>query len=158
MLRTILLAAAGMFAGAGLAQAADASIDMGRTVSIIGGCHDCHTADYNRMGGKINPDTALAGNTVGFRGPWGTTYPVNLRLLAKTMNEDDWVKHLQTFTTRPPMPFYNVHALDETQMRSLHLYILSLGAPGDPAPAFVPPDQEPKFPYSVLEPPVMPKT
>lgn len=157
MLRIIMLAAAGMLAGAGLAHAADASVEYGKTVSIIGGCHDCHTADYGLKGGVINPETALKGNPVGFQGPWGTTYAPNLRLLAKSMSEDDWVKYLKTFTARPPMPFYNVHALDETQMRSLHMYIASLGAPGDPAPAYVPPGQEPKFPYNVFAPPIMPK-
>jgi hypothetical protein len=157
MLRRIVLAAACVLSGMTMAQAADPSIEIGKTVSIIGGCHDCHTVGYNETGGTINPDTALKGNPVGFQGPWGTTYAPNLRIVAAKMNEDDWVKHLRTFTTRPPMPFYNVHALDETQMRSLHMYIASLGVPGDPAPDFVPPGQEPKFPYNVFAPPVMPK-
>ncbi len=64
--------------------------------------------------------------------------------------------YLKTFEARPPMPFYNVHALDEVQMRSLHEYILSLGAPGDPAPDYVPPGQKPKTPYLVFAPAVMP--
>ena len=160
MFGRFLLSAAALLAGAAMAQAAEPSapsVDYGKTVSIIGGCHDCHTADYGQKGGVINPDTALKGNPVGYQGPWGTTYAVNLRLLADSMSEDDWVKKLQTFTARPPMPFYNVHALDEVQMRSLHMYIASLGPAGDPAPEFVPPGQTPKFPYSVFAPPVMPK-
>lgn len=158
MLRTISVAAA-MMAAATVAQAnepATPSADYGKTVSIIGGCNDCHTADYNMKGGVINPDTALKGNPVGYQGPWGTTYAINLRVLASTMKEDDWVKYLQTFTARPPMPFYNVHAMDEVQMRSLYQYIVSLGAPGDPAPDYVPPGQKPKSPYNVFAPPVMP--
>jgi mono/diheme cytochrome c family protein len=157
MLKTLLLAFAGILSSVTLAQAAEASVEYGKTISIIGGCHDCHTADYGQMEGKINPETALKGNPVGYNGPWGTTFAPNLRLVASKMSEDDWVKHLQTFTARPPMPYYNVHALDETQMRSLHMYIASLGAPGDPAPNYVPPGQEPKFPYAVFAPPVMPK-
>jgi len=159
MLRTISFAAA-LFAAATVAQASEPSApsaDYGKTVSIIGGCQDCHTADYGEKGGVINPDTALKGNPVGYQGPWGTTYAVNLRLLAATMTEDGWVQFLQTFTARPPMPFYNVHALDEVQMRSLYQYISSLGAPGSLAPDYVPPGQEPKFPYNVFAPPVMPK-
>jgi hypothetical protein len=54
------------------------------------------------------------------------------------------------------MPFYNVHAMDEVQMRSLYQYIVALGAPGEPAPDYVPPGQKPKFPYNVFAPPVMP--
>jgi mono/diheme cytochrome c family protein len=158
MLRTIFVAGA-MMAAATVAMASEPaapSADYGKTVSIIGGCNDCHTADYNMKGGVINPDTALKGNPVGYQGPWGTTYAINLRILASTMKEDDWVKYLQTFTARPPMPFYNVHALDDVQMRSLYQYIVSLGAPGDPAPVYVPPGQKPTSPYNVFAPPVMP--
>jgi mono/diheme cytochrome c family protein len=158
MLRTIPLAA--LFAvAATMASATEPSApsaDYGKTVSIIGGCHDCHTADYGEKGGVINPDTAMKGNPVGYQGPWGTTYAPNLRIVAAGVNEDDWVKYLQTFTAKPPMPFYNVHALDEIQMRSLHQYIVSLGEPGDPAPAYVPPGEKPKFPYAVFAPPVIP--
>lgn len=164
MLKAIAIAAGALALGSGMAFAAATptepsapSADYGKWVSIVGGCHDCHTADYGEKGGVINPDTALKGNPVGYQGPWGTTYALNLRLLASTMNEDGWVKFLQTFTARPPMPFYNVHALDEIQMRSLYEYIASLGTPGDPAPDYVPPGQSPKFPYSVFAPPVVPK-
>lgn len=160
MLRLMLLASAviaGTASMAGAAEPAAPTVDYGKTVSIIGGCHDCHTADYGEKGGVITPELALKGNPVGYQGPWGTTYAPNLRLLASAMSEDDWVKYLQTFTARPPMPFYNVHALDEVQMRSLHMYIASLGEPGDPAPDYVPPGQEPKTPYAVFAPPTMPK-
>jgi hypothetical protein len=159
MLRMVLATAA-VLAGGAFAYAAEPaapSADYGKLVSIIGGCNDCHTAGYNESGGKIDPATALKGNSVGYQGPWGTTYPVNLRLLAGNMSEDDWVKYLKTFTARPPMPFYNVQAMDEIQMRSLHMYIASLGEPCAPAPDFVPPGQEPKFPYNVFAPPIMPK-
>jgi mono/diheme cytochrome c family protein len=138
-------------------EPATPNADYGKTVGILGGCNDCHTADYSEKGGVINPDTALAGNPVGYQGPWGTTYAVNLRLLASTMTEDGWVKYLQTFTARPPMPFYNVRAMDEVQMRSLYQYIATLKPLGNPAPDYVPPGQEPKFPYNVFAPPVMPK-
>jgi mono/diheme cytochrome c family protein len=132
------------------------SADYGKIVSIIGACHDCHTADYAGNGGMVNPDTALKGNPVGYQGPWGTTYAINLRVLAASVSEDDWVKLLRVSSARPPMPFYNMQALDDIQLRSLHRYIVSLGARGDPAPAFVPPGQKPTFPYNVLAPPVSP--
>lgn len=160
MLRAFLLAAAGVAMGGAMATAAEPaapSVDYGKWVSIVGGCNDCHTAGYSETAGKIDPATALKGTPVGYQGPWGTTYAANLRLLAATMSEDDWVKYLQTFKARPPMPYYNVNALDEVQMRSLRMYIASLGAPGEAAPAYVPPGQEPKFPYNVFAPPVMPK-
>lgn len=34
----------------------------------------------------------------------------------------------------PPMPWYNVRAMDETDLRSLYRYLLSLGEPGKPVP------------------------
>ena len=141
MLKALLLAAAGLIAAGAATQAAEPSsptVEFGKYVSILGGCNVCHTVGYNESGGKIDPATALKGNPVGWQGPWGTTYAVNLRLLASTMGEDDWVKYLKTFTAKPPMPFYNVHAMDDVMMRSLHMYIVSLGDPGDPAPDYVP--------------------
>ncbi len=141
------------------AQAApgDVSIDRGRQVSIVGGCNDCHTAGYNESAGKIDPAKALRGTAIGWMGPWGTTYPANILLKVKDMSQDDFVKYAQTFTARPPMPFYNVHAMDESDLRSLYLYIKSLGEPGDPMPDYVPPGEEPKTPYYVAAPPTMPK-
>ncbi len=135
----------------------DISVERGRQVSIVGGCNDCHTAGYNELGGKIDPAKALKGTAIGWMGPWGTTYPVNILLKVKDMSEDDFVQYAKTFTARPPMPFYNVHAMDESDLRSLYLYIKSLGDPGDPAPDYVPPGEEPKTPYTVAAPPTMPK-
>jgi hypothetical protein len=150
MLKLLAIAAMAMLSGNLVARAAEPwvpSPDYGKTLSIIGGCHDCHTADYGEKNGDINPATALEGNPVGYRGPWGTTYAVNLRLLASQMKEDDWVKFLQTFTAQPPMPYYNVQKMDDVQMRSLYQYIASLGDPGDSAPDDVPPGKEPKTAY-----------
>jgi hypothetical protein len=163
VLKSILLGAAAMLAAtavagaSGMTEPAAPSVDYGKYISILGGCNDCHTPGYNETGGKIDPAKALLGSAVGFQGPWGTTYAVNLRLLASTMSEDDWVKYLQTFTAKPPMPFYNVNVMNETMMRSLHLYIASLGAPGNPAPDYVPPGGKVKFPFVVEAPPTMPQ-
>lgn len=153
----------GIFVGIGLiaaplsAQAADPSVKRGLHVSIIGGCHDCHTAGYNEAEGKIDPATALKGIPIGWRGPWGTTYAANLRLVAKDKTEDEFVKFGKELKTRPPMPWYNVHEMTDVDLRSLYMYIKSLGDPGDPVPEYVPPDQEPKTPYVTLVPPTEPK-
>jgi hypothetical protein len=141
------------------AQAApgEVSVERGRQVSIVGGCNDCHTAGYNESAGQIDPAKALKGTAIGWMGPWGTTYPANILLKVKDMSQDDFVQYAKSFTARPPMPFYNVHAMDESDLRSLYLYIKALGDPGDPAPDYVPPGQEPKTPYTVAAPPTMPK-
>jgi hypothetical protein len=151
---------AGLFAvalplTAGAAEG-DVSVEWGKHVSIIGGCHDCHTAGYNESGGQIDPNTALKGTNVGWQGPWGTTYAKNLRLTVKDLSEDEWVKFAKTFETRPPMPYYNVHEMTETDVRSLYQYIKSLGDPGDPAPEALAPGVAPKTPYTVAAPPTMP--
>ena len=139
-------------------MAGEVSAKRGEQVSITGGCHDCHTAGYGESGGKIDPAAALKGTAMGWQGPWGTTYPANLRLVAKEQgSEDTFVKYAKIFQAKPPMPFYNVHAMDEGDLRSLYQYIVSLGEPGEPAPDYLPPGQEPKTPYIVIAPPIMPK-
>lgn len=151
-----LLGAAALAAGG--AAAGEVSVKRGEQVSITSGCHDCHTAGYNETGGKIDPAAALKGTPLGWQGPWGTTYAANLRLIAKDKgSEDGFVQYLKTFQARPPMPSFNVHAMDESDMRSLYQYIVSLGEPGEAMPDFVPPGQEPKTPYIVIAPPIMPK-
>jgi mono/diheme cytochrome c family protein len=148
----VALPATAAFAGSG-----EVSVARGMQVSIIGGCNDCHTAGYNESGGKIDPAAALKGIPVGWNGPWGTTYAANIRLVAKDKTEDEFVQYAKTFTARPPMPFYNVHAMDESDIRSLYQYIKSLGDPGDPMPAALPPGAPPTTPYVVMAPPQMPK-
>ncbi|MEO8668281.1 MAG: hypothetical protein ABI399_07180 [Bauldia sp.] len=157
-MRWLGLAAAVVVGGSAVASAADGvSVDFGKHVSIIGGCHDCHTMGYNESGGQIDPAKALVGSSVGFQGPWGTTYAMNLRITLKDKSEDQFVEFARTFKARPPMPFYNVNALSETEVRSLYQYIKSLGEPGNQAPQALAPGETPKTPYIPFAPPVMPK-
>lgn len=140
-----------------IANAGEVSVARGSQVAITSGCHDCHTAGYAETG-KIDPAAALVGTGLGWQGPWGTTYPANLRLIAKDKgSEDAFLQYAKTFQARPPMPYANVHAMDESDLRSLYQYIVSLGDPGKPSPDYIPPGQEPKTPYIVIAPPIMPK-
>lgn len=142
----------------GAALAGEVSVARGAQVAITSGCHDCHTNGYAESGGKVDPAAALKGTGLGWQGPWGTTYPANLRLVAKDKgSEDAFVQYAKTFQAKPPMPAFNVHAMDESDIRSLYQYIVSLGEPGDAVPDYVPPGQEPKTPYIVIAPPIMPK-
>jgi mono/diheme cytochrome c family protein len=156
MLRTIVVAVIGLTASIAYAQDAEVSVAKGARIAIIGGCHDCHSVGFAESAGKVDPETALKGNPVGYQGPWGTTYAVNLRILAANNSEDEFLAYLRKFEARPPMPWFNVRALDDSEIRSLHQYILSLGEPGDPAPDYVPPGGTPKTPYIVFAPPTMP--
>jgi mono/diheme cytochrome c family protein len=153
MTALLMVAAVPAVAGAG-----EVSVKRGEQVSVFSGCHDCHTAGYLENGGKIDPAAALKGTSLGWQGPWGTTYAANLRLAAKDKgSEDAFLTYAKSFQAKPPMPFFNVHAMDESDIRSLYQYIVSLGEPGDAAPEYVPPGQEPKTPYIVIAPPNMPK-
>lgn len=132
----------------------EVSVERGLQVSITSGCHDCHTHGYVESDGKIDPAAALKGTAIGWRGPWGTTYALNLRLTVaeKAKTEDEFVQFARTFKTRPPKPWFNVHVMDESDLRSLYQYIKSLGDPGEQVPAAAGPGEEPKTPYFLLAP------
>lgn len=122
-------------------------IERGRYVVEIGGCNDCHTPGYAEAGGKAQEVDRLKGDILGFRGPWGTTYPTNLRLSIGKMTEDQWLKYSKNLMTRPPMPWFNIRAMTDADRRAVYQYVKSLGVSGRAAPAFVPPDKQPKPPY-----------
>lgn len=127
-------------------------VEQGRYLVIVGGCNDCHTDGYLPTNGDVPEAQWLLGSPVGFRGPWGTTYASNLRLLVGTYTEDQWVDLLHTRTSLPPMPWMNINQMAEADMRALYRYIGSLGAAGEIMPLAVPPDEDPTTPYVSLEP------
>lgn len=141
---------------AAAAQRGAAAIARGAYIAKIGGCNDCHTPGYAQNNGNAPRGALLTGVPVGYKGPWGTTYAVNLRLLASTMTENQWVKFLGALRTKPPMPWYDVRLLPNSDKRALYRYIKSLGAPGRPTPPDLPPGKNPKTPYVVYAPPTMP--
>ena len=122
-------------------------IDHGRYVVKITGCNDCHTPGYVETAGALPEDQWLTGNPVGFKGPWGVTYPVNLRLKLAGMTEQEWVKFAHSFEARPPMPWFNLRDMGETDLRAVYQFIRSLGPKGEPAPAFVPPEKVAQYAY-----------
>ena len=121
-----VLALGVIMAGTVVAGAAGVSVERGAQVAITGGCHDCHTVGYVEMGGKVDPSASLKGSPLGWQGPWGTTYAANLRLVAVDHgDEDGFVEYLKTFEVRPPMPFSNVHAMDESDTLALSIHRLA---------------------------------
>jgi hypothetical protein len=71
-------------------------IERGKYLATIGGCNDCHTEGYLLSDGKIPVSEWLKGSSFGWRGPWGTTYPRNLRLFVKDLSEAQWIKEAKT--------------------------------------------------------------
>jgi mono/diheme cytochrome c family protein len=129
-----------------IGKSTKASIERGRYLVKIGGCNDCHTAGYAPAGGRVPEAQWLTGDQLGFRGPWGTSYPTNLRLYMQKLSEDDWVKVARSFEPRPPMPWYDVRAMSERDQRAIYRYVRGLGPAGSPAPEALPPNVEPKTP------------
>jgi mono/diheme cytochrome c family protein len=124
----------------------------GRYLARIGGCHDCHTPGYATKAGAVPEESFLVGDTVGFNGPWGTTYPVNLRRYMRSITEDEWVQVAHNMETRPPMPWFNLRAMSDSDLRALYRYIRSLPANDNAVPDYVPPDGTPRTPYIVFVP------
>jgi len=124
----------------------------GRYLAVIGGCNDCHTDGYLQTEGDVPEEQWLLGSSLGWRGPWGTTYARNLRLTVADWTEDVWVETMKTRKALPPMPWMNLNLMSESDSRLLYRYIQSLGPAGEQTPDPVPPDQEPTTPFMLLEP------
>jgi mono/diheme cytochrome c family protein len=152
MIGTVFLAAlSAQYAFAGAPKPADQkSLERGRYLVKIAGCNDCHTPGYAETAGKVPEKQWLTGDQLGWRGPWGTTYAINLRLYMQNLSEDQWVKVAKTVQSRPPMPWFTMREMTEQDLRAIYRLIRYLGPAGEPAPAFVPPGEEPKGPYALF--------
>jgi mono/diheme cytochrome c family protein len=132
--------------GAAAPESAASLVEHGKYIVRISGCHDCHTPMYALNGGDVDPATYLVGDSLGWQGPWGTTYAVNLRIFMQALSEEEWMKVARTNKPRPPMPWMTLHAMTDRDLRAMYHYIRSLGPGGEPAPAYVPPNEQPKTP------------
>jgi len=128
------------------AETASDFVARGRYVAVIGGCNDCHTPGYVMKNGEVPESLWLSGDTLGWQGPWGTTYATNLRLHLSRLTEEQWVQQARSLTAKPPMPWFNVRRMEDRDLRAFYRYVRSLGSPGKPAPAYVPPSQKPVGP------------
>ena len=121
-------------------------IERGRYLVKIAGCNDCHTAGYAQTAGQVPEKEWLLGDQLGWRGPWGTTYPANLRLTMTALSENDWIRTAQTVKLRPPMPWFALRDMDKEDLRAIYRFVRHLGPAGSPAPAYLPPGQAPAGP------------
>ncbi len=122
-------------------------VGRGRYLVKIAGCNDCHTAGYAETGGAVPEAEWLTGDRLGWRGPWGTTYPINLRLYMNGLSEPQWLTLARTLRSRPPMPWFALRDMSDDDLRAIYQFVRSLPPRGDPAPAYVPPDRVPPMPY-----------
>lgn len=131
---------------AGAAPGKWAQIERGRYLIQTSGCNDCHTPGYAMNNGKVDEKQWLLGDGLGWSGPWGTTYAPNLRLYMQGHSEASWLKTAKSFEARPPMPWFNLHAMKDSDLRAIYHYVRSLQPLGEPAPAYLPPGQKPQGP------------
>lgn len=133
-------------------KAMSADAKRGRYLVQIAGCNTATPPGYAPAAGKVAEKLRLTGDRLGWRGPWGTTYPPNLRLVAQNLSESEFMKRARS-ELRPPMPWFNVRDMADKDVRAIHRYLKHLGPAGEPAPAYVPPEREPSPPYILFPPP-----
>ncbi|MBS0321180.1 MAG: cytochrome C [Proteobacteria bacterium] len=124
----------------------DATTARGRYLVQIGGCNDCHTPGYGMANGQVPESQWLVGDSVGWQGPWGTTYATNLRRWMGQRTEAQWIAYARTMKPRPPMPWFNVRVMSDEDLAAIYRFTTSLGPAGAEAPAYVPPGKEAKGP------------
>ncbi|MGR4869994.1 c-type cytochrome [Variovorax sp. LARHSF232] len=135
-----LLACAGAFAGP--TEASKDQLRRGRYLIQVAGCNDCHTPNYGPKNGQVDEKLWLTGDALGWAGPWGTTYASNLRLMMANMSEQQWIHQARNMQPRPPMPWFNVRAMSDADLKAIYAFTRSLGPGGAPVPAYVPPGKK----------------
>jgi mono/diheme cytochrome c family protein len=153
------LVGAGMLAAEAVAAEPNAdakSIARGKYLTRMGGCNDCHTPGWDQAEGKVPEADWLVGSPLGFKGPWGTTYPSNLRLALAQMTEAQWLVAARQ-PRRPLMPWYNLRDASDDDLRAIYRFVRSLGPKGTPAPAYAAPGVDVPRPYFALELPPAPR-
>lgn len=127
------------------------AIERGRYLTVITGCNDCHTVGYPEHGGDVPEADWLTGVPIGFKGPWGTSYPANLRRVVGRMDEAQFAARARS-ELLPPMPWFTMKAMTDEDVAAIYKFIKSLGPAGDDMPAYVPPGQKIRTPYILFEP------
>jgi mono/diheme cytochrome c family protein len=135
------------FSAHGADKPADSrTVERGRYLVGVGACHDCHTPGFNEAAGNVAKSQWLVGSSVGFQGPWGTSYPVNLRLYVQNLNEAQWLARVRQ-PMRPPMPWFNLRDMKDDDLVAMYRFMRSLGPLGEPAPVAAAPGQKVTTPY-----------
>jgi hypothetical protein len=125
---------------------AEVLVARGRYLVRIGGCNDCHTGGFAASDAKIPEADWLEGSPLGFRGPWGTTYAINLRQFAAGMTEAQWQAQV-VMPAKPPMPWWALKWMTSEDRRALYAFIRHLGASTKETPADLPPGVAPPAPF-----------
>ena len=155
----LVFAAVALLATTALAHnalTANPSIEHGQFLVGYGGCNDCHTPGWGEHNGHAPIDQLLTGGGLNFQGPWGTTYPVNLRLYMQKLTVNEWIAAARNMKARPAMPWWTFRYLSDKDLADIYAYVRWLGPAGKPAHAYVPPGKSAPPPYLELIAPVLP--
>jgi mono/diheme cytochrome c family protein len=126
-------------------------------VTIIG-CNDCHTPGY--FYGAPDTARALSGSELGWKGPWGVSYPRNITPEPQTgiaaWSESDIVTAIRTGKRPdgrillPPMPWPDLAALSDDDAMAIAKYLKTLTPVMHQAPEIVAPGSPVKGSYFTL--------
>lgn len=119
----------------------------GKYLVQVGGCNDCHTMGYAESAGTLPESEWLTGTPMGFNGPWGTSYAINLRTMVARMGEEEWIDQVKTAQALPPMPWFTLHAMTREDLRAMYAFIHELGPKGEETPGPLSPGVTPTTPY-----------
>lgn len=142
-IRTVVLTSTTLFSLTAMAGTAptSAQLERGRYLIKTTGCNDCHTQGYAENAGRVEESRWLTGSPLGWQGPWGTTYAVNLRLLVQNLAPEQW-RQLARKPARPPMPWFALRDMTDEDLTAMYHFIRSLGPSGTPAPAYARPGEK----------------
>jgi mono/diheme cytochrome c family protein len=136
-------------------------IARGRVISWSSGCNDCHTP--GTFYGAPDTTRLLSGSELGWKGPWGVTYPRNLTPDSTTgiasWTEDQIITafrqgHRPDGTPLlPPMPWPAFSRMSDDDAHALAAFIKSLPPVHHKAPDVIPPGGKATGPMMVFPPP-----
>jgi mono/diheme cytochrome c family protein len=130
---------------ANAASVASPQVARGRYLVKTTGCNDCHTPGYTQSAGDVAESQWLIGDSLGWQGPWGTTYPVNLRRFVQAVTAEQWLE-ITRRPMRPPMPWFALRDMTDEDLIAIYQYVRSLGPAGASAPSYAPPGQAVRTP------------
>lgn len=101
----------------------------GQYLIQISGCNNCHTAGYRLTSGRVPMNQWLTGSNLTWPGPLGNVSPTNLRDYVSQKTESQWIAEARRMQRRPPMPWYDVNAMSDIDLRAIYWFIKSLDQP-----------------------------
>lgn len=141
--------------------AAKSVLERGRYLTITMGCNDCHTPGALYGGPDFGRE--LSGSEVGWRGPWGVSFPRNLTPDPETglgaWTAEEIANALRTGVKKdgtvmlPPMPWPNTAQLSEPDLRAIVAYLRSLPPVKHPVPKALGQDGDYAGPVIPMPPP-----